>query len=99
MWRNIIGFFILGLGNNYPYVIMLSAALDIVHRLEGGGTHNTNNTSESCTLLFNWTTNTSSYKPREMCQKQGTSVSNLAQSSPFDSQDWMHCIITSRPVL
>ncbi len=83
-WRNVIGFFILGLGNNYPYVIMLSAAFDIIHQLDGGGDtpsgDNGTNTSaynDSCTSLFNWTTNTTSYKPREECQKQGTSVSQV----------------------
>ena len=33
-WRNIVGFWILGLCNNYPYVIMLSAAFDILASLE-----------------------------------------------------------------
>ena len=34
-WRNIIGFFIIGVANNYPYAIMFSAAFDIIHRLSG----------------------------------------------------------------
>ena len=81
-WRNVIGFFILGLVNNYPFVIMLSAAFDIISRLEGGDhqhfeANETNFTSynDSCTSLFNSTTDTTSFKPREKCQRQGTSVS------------------------
>ncbi|XP_015910468.1 battenin isoform X2 [Parasteatoda tepidariorum] len=30
-WRNLVGFWLLGLCNNYPYVIMLSAAFDLLH--------------------------------------------------------------------
>lgn len=33
-WRNIIAFWIFGLCNNFPYVIMLSAAFDILSSLE-----------------------------------------------------------------
>ncbi len=36
-WRNIVGFWILGLCNNYPYVIMLSAAFDILADFQGSG--------------------------------------------------------------
>lgn len=31
-WRNILAFWILGLCNNYGYVVMLSAAFDIIKR-------------------------------------------------------------------
>lgn len=34
-WRNILAFWILGLCNNYGYVVMLSAALDIIKRFDG----------------------------------------------------------------
>lgn len=30
-WRNLVAFWILGLCNNYGYVVMLSAAHDILH--------------------------------------------------------------------
>ncbi|GIY20718.1 battenin [Caerostris extrusa] len=33
--RNLIGFWLLGLCNNYPYVIMLSAAFDILYPKNG----------------------------------------------------------------
>lgn len=33
-WRNVIAFWIFGLCNNFPYVIMLSAAFDILSGLE-----------------------------------------------------------------
>lgn len=80
-WRNIIGFWILGLCNNYPYVIMLSAAFDIITLLENNNkrpcTDNSTNTS-ACSLIFNETTNTSYYIGREKCNRQGTSVSLVA---------------------
>lgn len=34
-WRNILSFWILGLCNNYGYVVMLSAAYDIIKRFDG----------------------------------------------------------------
>lgn len=34
-WRNILAFWILGLCNNYGYVVMLSAAYDIIKRFNG----------------------------------------------------------------
>lgn len=77
-FRNGLGFWLLGLANNYPYVIMLSAAFDIIHGLEGGDSTNGTNSSDiypsSCTLVSNGSTNTSSYQPRSHCQIQGTSV-------------------------
>ena len=75
-WRNILSFWLLGFLNNYPYVVMLSAAFDIIHSVEQGSAsenHNSSNVS-SCTLVINETTNSSSYPPRDLCQQQGTSV-------------------------
>lgn len=34
-WRNLISFWILGMCNNYGYVVMLSAAHDIIERFSG----------------------------------------------------------------
>lgn len=34
-WRNILSFWVLGLCNNYGYVVMLSAAYDIIKRFNG----------------------------------------------------------------
>lgn len=34
-WRNLISFWILGLCNNYGYVVMLTAAHDIIERFNG----------------------------------------------------------------
>lgn len=34
-WRNILSFWILGLCNNYGFVVMLSAAYDIINRFDG----------------------------------------------------------------
>lgn len=33
-WRDLMGFWILGMCNNYGYVIMLSAAHDIMHKIQ-----------------------------------------------------------------
>lgn len=33
-WRNILSFWILGLCNNYGFVVMLSAAFDIIQRFD-----------------------------------------------------------------
>lgn len=34
-WRNILSFWMLGLCNNYGFVVMLSAAYDIIKRFNG----------------------------------------------------------------
>ena len=95
-WRNILAFWLLGSMNNYPYIVMLSAALDILHSLEGGelntvgegnstkltndstepynNNSNNNNNNNSCTLLFDEATNSSGYRPRDLCLEQGTAV-------------------------
>lgn len=36
LWRNLVAFWILGLCNNYGYVVMLTAANDIIIEQEGG---------------------------------------------------------------
>ena len=66
------------MANNFPYVIMLSAAFDILSQLEdsgggGGGEDNVTNSSSACALVYNSTTNASSYPDRE-CNKISTSV-------------------------
>ncbi|GFQ90936.1 battenin [Trichonephila clavata] len=45
--RNLIGFWLLGLCNNYPYVIMLSAAFDLLYKNNGesSNTDQTNSTN------------------------------------------------------
>lgn len=45
-WRAMIAYWILGLTNNYGYVVMLSAAHDILHNLEAKE-HNTTNTNST----------------------------------------------------
>ncbi|XP_063077377.1 battenin isoform X3 [Engraulis encrasicolus] len=37
-WRNVLGFWLLGLCNNFAYVVMLSAAHDILQQQEGNNT-------------------------------------------------------------
>ena len=34
-WRNILSFWVLGMCNNYGFVVMLSAAYDIIKRFDG----------------------------------------------------------------
>uniref|UniRef100_A0A182U508 Battenin n=1 Tax=Anopheles melas TaxID=34690 RepID=A0A182U508_9DIPT len=39
LWRDLVAYWILGLCNNYGYVVMLTAAHDILKELEGGDGH------------------------------------------------------------
>lgn len=82
-WRNIIAFWIIGLTNNYPYVIMLSAAYDIVQHLpkppQDG--HNGDLHHEEWTALPSISSNSSSQNScaangnySSLCGKSGTSV-------------------------
>ena len=68
-WRSIIGFWMIGLANHYPGVIMLSAAFDIIHHLSGLSETLDNLESDPCTLY------NGSYVGREPCERKGTSVS------------------------
>ena len=72
-WRNIIGFWILGLVNNYPYVVMLSAAFDIIHRLSGNKPSSGSDSEyeNSCTRI------NGTYEERELCERAGTSVQRV----------------------
>ena len=72
-WRNIVGFWILGLANSYPYVVMLSAALDIIRCLSGDLNDQSSDSSrseyeDSCTPV------NGTYQGREHCDKDGTPV-------------------------
>ena len=72
-WRNIIGFWILGLVNNYPYVVMLSAAFDIIHRLSGNKPSSGSDSEyeNACTQI------NGTYEERELCERAGTSVQRV----------------------
>ncbi|XP_058462301.1 battenin [Malaya genurostris] len=39
LWRDLVAYWFLGLCNNYGYVVMLTAAHDILKELDGGGDH------------------------------------------------------------
>ena len=39
LWRDLVAYWILGLCNNYGYVVMLTAAHDILKELDGGDDH------------------------------------------------------------
>ena len=67
-WRNIIGFWILGLACNYPLVIMLSAAFDVIHQISGYSETLIDHDYDSCTRY------NGSYTGRELCEKAGTWV-------------------------
>ena len=85
-WKNFLAFWLFGLTSNYSFVVMLSGAFDIIHNLE----KNRNTTlagdvedadspyNDSCTPLFNYSSNSSSYQPRQPCQTQGTAVCSCA---------------------
>lgn len=75
-WRNIIGFWILGLCNNYPYVIMLSAAFDILKHFRKECT-----TAELYSGDINCTNHTSNNNSRD-CNPSSTSVILLADIVP-----------------
>ena len=65
-WRNVTAFWILGLCNNFPYVVMLSAAFDILSQLE----HKTSGAPSSgvaCTAV-------DGEYPGRRCNKLSTSV-------------------------
>ena len=80
-------FWLFGLCNNFPYIIMLSAAFDILSELDSntssdstdeyGAVFGTDNSSigspGACRAVFNSTTNSSEYKAR-YCNTAGTSV-------------------------
>lgn len=78
-WRNIIGFWILGLCNNYPYVIMLSAAFDILKHFRKECT-----TAELYSGDINCTNHTSNNNSRD-CNPSSTSVSALINALSCDS--------------
>ncbi|TKR93073.1 hypothetical protein L596_007601 [Steinernema carpocapsae] len=50
--RNLVAFWLFGLCNNYAYVIMLSAAEDIMDKQEGGGGDSSNGTDSYCEVGF-----------------------------------------------
>ncbi|CAI8008680.1 Battenin [Geodia barretti] len=94
-WRNVTAFWLFGLCNNFPYIIMLSAAFDILSELDSntssdstdeyGAVFGTDNSSigspGACRAVFNSTTNSSEYKAR-YCNTAGTSVILLADILP-----------------
>ena len=80
-WRNIVGFWILGLCNNFPYVVMLSAAFDILRQLQGEGKPDVVNATNVTPIinhtdlpLFNYSGNSSALG--RDCNKASTSVSS-----------------------
>lgn len=69
-WRNLVGFWILGLCNNYGYVVMLSAAHDILNIKFG---------DENSTLITNNATNTTGIRT---CNTVSTGAILLADILP-----------------
>ena len=69
-WRNVAAFWILGLCNNFPYVVMLSAAFDILSQLENKASA-TPSSGAACTAV-------GGEYPGRKCNKLSTSVRFLA---------------------
>lgn len=83
-WRNIVGFWILGLCNNFPYVVMLSAAFDILRQLQGKEKHAVNATliyNDTDLPLLNYAGNSSALG--RDCNKESTSVSEFTLSAIY----------------
>ena len=61
---------------------MLSAAFDIIHNISHSGDSGNKNGNESNDTIFysSCTSVNGSYEERELCEKAGTSVSNVAQA-------------------
>ncbi|KAL5475116.1 hypothetical protein EMCRGX_G027174 [Ephydatia muelleri] len=73
-WRNVFAFWILGLCNNFPYVVMLSAAFDILSQLENKASA-TPSSGAACTVV-------GGEYPGRKCNKLSTSVILLADILP-----------------
>lgn len=80
-WRNIVAFWIFGLANNYPYVVMLSAAFDIIHALSSNNSEQQHGGSNDTVFNDSCTPVNGSYKERELCEQAGTSVSSLSEKN------------------
>lgn len=87
-WRNFAGFWILGLTNNFAYVVMLSAAHDILKQQEAGNSTHTNSSSSSSRFMHDTSpaTHTESWEPissnRFDCNPHSTAVILLADILP-----------------
>ncbi|XP_061416401.1 battenin isoform X4 [Lethenteron reissneri] len=87
-WRNFAGFWILGLTNNFAYVVMLSAAHDILKQQEAGNSTHPNNSSSSSSFMHDTSpaTHTESWEPissnRFDCNPHSTAVILLADILP-----------------
>lgn len=75
-WRNWIGFWLLGMCNNFPYVVMLSAAHDILRKQESGNA----TASTSATLAVDFRGGNSSR--RYDCNPVSTAAVLLADILP-----------------
>ncbi|XP_032831551.1 battenin isoform X2 [Petromyzon marinus] len=85
-WRNFAGFWILGLTNNFAYVVMLSAAHDILKQQEAGNNTHTNSSSSSFMHDTSPATHTESWElissNRFDCNPNSTAVILLADILP-----------------
>ncbi|XP_038565792.1 battenin isoform X2 [Micropterus salmoides] len=77
-WRNRTGFWLLGLCNNFAYVVMLSAAHDILEKQESGNT----TASTSAKLAVNFQGGNSSNSSRYDCNPVSTAAVLLADILP-----------------
>ncbi|XP_044038004.1 battenin isoform X4 [Siniperca chuatsi] len=77
-WRNYIGFWLLGLCNNFAYVVMLSAAHDVLKKQESGNA----TVSASATLAVGFQGGNSSNSSRYDCNPVSTAAVLLADILP-----------------
>ncbi|XP_032394016.1 battenin isoform X1 [Etheostoma spectabile] len=77
-WRNWTGFWLLGLCNNFAYVVMLSAAHDILKKQETANT----TASTSATLAMDFQVGNSSNSSRYDCNPVSTAAVLLADILP-----------------
>ncbi|XP_034749421.1 battenin [Etheostoma cragini] len=77
-WRNWTGFWLLGLCNNFAYVVMLSAAHDILNKQETANT----TASTSATLAMDFQGGNSSNSSRYDCNPVSTAAVLLADILP-----------------
>ncbi|AWP18366.1 putative battenin [Scophthalmus maximus] len=77
-WRNWTGFWLLGLCNNFAYVVMLSAAHDILKKQESGNA----TASTSTTLAVDFQAGNSSNSSRYDCNPVSTAAVLLADILP-----------------
>lgn len=79
---NRIGFIILGLTNNFAYIIMLSAAYDLLHKTSSDDPNHSGRATSPDYPQVNQTINSTSKFPQPYCNEHSTSTILLADILP-----------------